>query len=41
MKNCAYSEGDMVELIRSEGKWLPAVVRIIRGEQCMLEAAND
>lgn len=31
----------MVELKRSEGKWLPAVVRIVRGEYYMLEAAND
>jgi len=37
----SYSEGDMVELKISEGFWLPAIVRIVRGEEYMLESTAD
>lgn len=37
----SYSEGDMVELKRSHGLWLPAIVRIVRGDEYMLESAAD
>jgi hypothetical protein len=31
----------MVELSRSQGLWLPAIVRIVRGDEYMLESTAD